>query len=151
MIVRHGLGLQRLAVDLNAVAKKPFGIDRIVSEPLTKLLAELADVALDDVLFHVLVENPIDRIEDLGLRHTATAIGDEELEDAPFATRQVEGCAVDFRITSVKEGADRARRRCAFEDARLTRGPTSDCAEARYNFTDVDRLADHIVEAFGEQ
>ncbi len=48
------------------VAKEALGIDRVKAQPLAQLLAQLADVAFDDVLLDLVVEDAVDRVEDLG-------------------------------------------------------------------------------------
>ncbi len=59
---------------LDAITEEPLGIDRVEAQPMLEFLAQLADVALDDVLVDVFVEEPVDGVEDL------------RLADAPAAT-----------------------------------------------------------------
>src|SRR5690606_21272678 len=73
---------------VDAVAKEALGIDRVETELLAQLLAQLGDVAFDDVLFDVLVEDAVDRVEDLGLGEPAAAVGDQIFQDAALAARQ---------------------------------------------------------------
>ena len=66
----------RKSLLLDAVPEETLGIDRVESEPPLQLLAQLADMALDHVLVDILVEQPVDRAENL------------RLGDAPAATLQ---------------------------------------------------------------
>src|SRR5690606_24033908 len=76
------------ALPVDAVAKEALGIDRVETELLAQLLAQFADVAFDHVLLDVLVEDAVDRVEDLGLGKPAAAVGDQVFEDAALAARQ---------------------------------------------------------------
>src|SRR6185295_7739044 len=68
-------------------------------------LAQLADVALDDVLVDVLAEETIDVVEDLRLGHPAALVVDEILENAPLAAGQGQHLAGDLGVATVVEHA----------------------------------------------
>ncbi len=70
---------------VDAIAEEPLGIDRVEPQPVLELFAQFADVTLDDVLVDVLVEKPIDGIEDLGLADAPAATAQQKFEDAPFS------------------------------------------------------------------
>ena len=55
---------------------------------LAQLLAQLADVALDDVLLDLVVEDTVDRVEDLGLGDAAAPVACQIFQDAALAARQ---------------------------------------------------------------
>src|SRR6218665_1392486 len=93
---------------VDAVAEETLGIDRIDTELLAQLLAQLADVAFDDILFDVFIEDAVNRVEDLGLGNAAAAVGDQILENATLATGKCKNLTLDFRITTVREDTDRA-------------------------------------------
>jgi hypothetical protein len=78
----------RLGSGHQAVAEETLGIDRIVTELFAQLLAQLADVALDDVLLDLFVEDAVDRVEDLGLGDAAAALVRQIFEDAALAAGQ---------------------------------------------------------------
>lgn len=64
-------------------------------------------MAFDDVFLDVLVEDPVDRVEDLRLGYTAATVCDQVFQNAAFATRQGKDVAVDLRITAVGKDSDR--------------------------------------------
>ena len=77
----------REASFLDAIAEEALGVDRVEAQPVLELLAQLADVALDDILIDVLVEETVDRVEDLGLADASAAATQQKLEDAPLPPR----------------------------------------------------------------
>src|SRR5690606_27928407 len=95
--------------DIDAVAEEALGIDRIETHLLTQLLAQLADVAFDDIFFDFAVEDAVDRAENLRLVETAAAIGNQIFQDAALAARQRKINAVDLRIAAIGKNADRAK------------------------------------------
>ena len=109
----------------------------------TQLLAQFADVALDNALFHVVVEQAVDRVEDLRLADATTSVDDEMFEDAAFATRQHERITGHFRIAPVEEHADRI---ASCGHGRLFEA-SADSTTARHQFAHVHGLADDIVHA----
>src|SRR3954462_2538288 len=86
-----------------AITEIALGIDRIVAELAAQFLAQLAHMALDDVLFDVLVEEAVDCVEYLRLGDALAAVDDEMFEDAPFAPRQRKGVALDLGIAAIEE------------------------------------------------
>jgi hypothetical protein len=78
----------------DAIAEEPLGVDRIESQPVLELLAQFADVALNDVLVDVLVEEPIDGIEDLRLADPPAATAQQKFEDS--ALRRGKGKGFPF-------------------------------------------------------
>ncbi len=50
------------SIPVDAVAKETLRIDRVEAELLAQFLAQLADVAFDDILFDVLVEDAVNRV-----------------------------------------------------------------------------------------
>ena len=107
MVRRSSPDHEDLSVPVDQVAKEALGIDRIEVEALAQLLTQLGDVALDDVLFDVLVEDAVDGIEDLLLGDPAAAVCDQVFQDAALTARQREGATFDFRITTIGIDADR--------------------------------------------
>src|SRR5262249_41135363 len=87
------------------VAEEALGIDRVVAEPVAQLLAQLADVALDHVLLDLVVEDAVDRVENLGLGDAAAGIGRQIFEDAALSARQRQRHAVNLGIATVHEDA----------------------------------------------
>ncbi|EGE59970.1 hypothetical protein RHECNPAF_1760058 [Rhizobium etli CNPAF512] len=128
---------------IDAVAKEALGIDRIDAELLAQLFAQLRDVAFDDVLFDLFVEDAVDGVEDLGLGHPATAIGDQIFEDAALAPGQREDFAVDLGVAAIREDADAAD--VGVVGDRLQ--PAPDRSRPGEDFAWMDRLAHHVVDA----
>src|SRR6218665_1538396 len=95
------------ALPVDAVAKEALGIDRVETELLAQLLAQLADVAFHDVFLDVFVEDAVDRVEDLRLGEPAAAVCDQVFQDAALTARQREDFVVDLGIATVREDADR--------------------------------------------
>jgi hypothetical protein len=105
-------------------------------------------MALDDVLFDVLVEEAVDCVEYLRLGDALAAVDDEMFEDAPFAPRQRKGVALDLGIAAIEENLHFA------DDRRLLlhgRCAALDCADAGKNFSDMHGLAHNIVDAGREK
>src|SRR5437870_6674094 len=92
------------AVD-QAVAEEALRIYRVVAEAMAQPFAQLADVALDDILVDVLAEETVDVVEDLRLGHPAALVVDEILENAPLAARQRQHLTGDLGIAAVVEHA----------------------------------------------
>src|SRR5262249_39783136 len=126
------------------------GLDRIVTEPLAQLLAQLADMALDHRLVDLGVEQAVDLVEDLGLGDPAAAAANEELEDAALAARQRHHLATDLGITAVEIDLDVAERDLGVIGATLL-GAALHGVDPGEDLADVDRLADDVVDAGGEQ
>src|SRR5262249_47679822 len=74
--------------------------DGIEAEAIAKLLAQLADMALDHALVERRLEDAVDCVEYLRLGDPLAVIADHVFEDAQFAARQGEGTAADLRIAS---------------------------------------------------
>ena len=101
------------ALFLDAIAEEPLGIDGVETQPMLELLAQLADVALDHVLVDILVEQPIDGVEDLRLANAPTATAQQELEDPPLPARKRKRFAVDLGFAPIKIDAQFADRHVA--------------------------------------
>ena len=69
--------INTLSIINEAVAEIALRVDRIVAEPVSQTLAQLADVALDDIFVDVLAEQPVDEIEDLRFRDPPSPIAHE--------------------------------------------------------------------------
>ena len=63
---------------LDAIAEEPLRIDGVETQSMLEFLAQFADVALDDVLVDILVEEPVDRVEDLRLAHAPSAAAQQK-------------------------------------------------------------------------
>src|SRR5215213_5313831 len=85
------------------IADVSFCIDRIIPKTLTQLLAQLADVALDDAVLDVIAVDPIDRIKDLFLGEAVALLANQVLEDVPLASRKSQRKAIDLRVAAVEE------------------------------------------------
>ena len=68
--------------------RTPPGFDRIEAEAAAQLLAQLADMAFNDVFLNVLVENPVNGIEYLRFADAPPAVFDEKFQNPPFAPRE---------------------------------------------------------------
>src|SRR5450631_3047448 len=121
-------------------------IDGIVAEVAAQFFAELADIAFDHVLCNFLVENSIDRIENLRLADAPAPVVDQILEDAALAPWQGQSNSSELRISAIEEDpqfSDHGGVTLAFMTA-------PDGANPRQYFADMDRLAHHIIDASGK-
>ena len=91
---------------LQPISEVPPRFNCIEAETITKLLAQLAHMALDYALIERGFEYAVDRVEDLRLREPFPVVANHILDDAQFAARQ--GTAANFRIAPVKEDPDAA-------------------------------------------
>src|SRR5262249_19792455 len=122
-------------------------IDRVETEPVLQFLPQFADVALNDVLIDVLVEEPIDGVEDLRLADPPAATAQQELEDPPLPARKRKGLAIGLGLASVEIDAQFADRHVALfpEHAPVDRPDPGD------DLAHMHGLAQHVVRAGGEQ
>ena len=114
---------------------------------MLELLAKLADVAFHDVLVDVFIEDPVNGVEDLGLREPAAAIANEAFEDPALAAREGQGLAAHFSLASVEidfEVADR-------DVAVFAHDAAADRADASEDLADMDGFAEHVIDAGGEE
>src|SRR5579862_8452596 len=132
---------------LDAITEEPLRIDRIEAQPMLQFLAQFADMALDDVLIDVLVEEPVDGVEDLRLADAAAATAQQKLEDPPLAARERKRLAVHFGLAPVKVDAQFADRDVAVfaEHAPVDRSDPS------HDLAHMHRLAQDVVRAGGEE
>src|SRR5206468_1904990 len=96
-----------------AITEIALRIDRIVAELAAQFFAQLAHMALDYILFDLLVENAVDRIENLRLGDALATVDDKMFENAPLAPRQRKGVAFYFGIATIEKDlhlADDCRR-----------------------------------------
>ena len=114
---------------------------------MLELLAQFADVALNDVLVDVLVEEPIDGIEDLRLADPPAATAQQKFEDSALPARQRKGLSVRLGLAAVKIDAQFADRDVAV----LAEHATIDRPDPGHDFAHMDRFAQHVVRAGGEQ
>src|SRR4029077_9657583 len=110
-------------------------MDGVETQPMLKFLAQFADVALDDVLVDILVEEPIDRVEDLRLADAPTATAQQKLEDPPLPARERKRLAVHLGLAPVKIDAKFADRDVTL----LAEHAPVDRADAGDNLTHMDR------------
>src|SRR5271156_1145282 len=132
---------------LDAVAEEPLRIDRVEPQSVLEFLAQLADVALDDVLVDVLVEEPIDGIEDLGLADPPATAAQQKFEDSPLPAGQGKGPSVRLGLAAVKIDAQFADPHMSL----LAEHAPVDRSDPGHDFAHMDRLAQDIVRAGGEQ
>ena len=126
---------------LQPISEVPPRFNCIEAETITKLLAQLAHMALDYALVERGFEDAVDRIEDLRLREPFPVVANHILDDAQFAARQGKGTAADFRIAPVKEDPD-----AAFAWAReIPKAAASDCRSPRENLAKMNRNMHYIV------
>ena len=114
---------------------------------MLELLAKLADVAFHDVLVDVFIEDPVNGVEDLGLREPAAAIANEAFEDPALAAREGQGLAAHFSLASVEidfEVADR-------DVAVFAHDAAADRADASEDLADMDGCAEHGIDAGGRE
>src|SRR5690606_8171285 len=131
-----------------AITEVALGIDRIEAKLRAKLLAQLADVAFNDVLLDLLIEDSVNGVEDLGLGHPARRVARQIFEDTPFAPRQGERLAIDFRVAPIREDPHRTN---GDETCILMLSAAPDSADARQDLANMHRLAYDIVNAGFEQ
>src|ERR1700736_6729356 len=86
-------------------------IDGVVTELAAQFLTQLADMAFNDVLFDIFVENSIDGIEDLGLADAPAAMIDQIFKDSALAPWQWQRNSLELRIPAVKKDPQSANRR----------------------------------------
>src|ERR1700692_3144376 len=113
---------------------------------MLEFLAQFAHVALDDVLVDILVEQPVDGVEDLRLADAPTATAQQKLEDPPLPARKRKGLTVHLGLAPVKIDVQFADRHVAL----LAEHAPVDRADPGYDLTHMDRLAQDIVGAGGE-
>src|SRR5581483_11501790 len=101
-----GAGAAFNSAGYEAVTQIALRMDGIVTEAMPQTLAQLADVAFDDILINVLVEEPIHRVEDLGFGHAPAGVRDEIFEDATLPPRQGQHLTPDLRVAPVIEHAN---------------------------------------------
>src|SRR3984885_1070533 len=131
---------------LDAIAEEPLGIDWVETQPMLEFLAQFADVALDDVLVNILVEEPVDRVEDLRLADAPTATAQQKLQNPPLPARERKGLAVHFWLAPVKINVQFADRHVALP----AKHAPVDRADPGYDLTHVHRLPQNVVGASGE-
>src|SRR5580693_9644649 len=134
------------ALFLDAIAEKPLGIDGVETQPMLEFLAQLTDVALDDVLVDILVEQPVDGVEDLRLADAPTATAQQKLKDSPLPARERKRFVVHLVLAPVKINAQFADRNVAV----LAEYPPVDRADPGYDLAHMHRLAQHVGRAGGE-
>jgi len=76
-----------------SVSQVTLRIDRVVSKPLSETLAQAADVTLDNVFIHGLIEEAVYGVEDLYFCDAPVLSGSQELQDSTLAARQPENFA----------------------------------------------------------
>src|SRR5262249_53769229 len=94
-------------------------------------------------LLDVLVEDPIDRAEDLGLADEAATAADEILQDAALAARQEHDLALDDRIAAIREHPYIAD----IDIARIIFAAAADGLDSRHDLAHMHRLAHDIIDA----
>ena len=131
------------------VAEEALGI-RSGSKPSfsRSFLRSLRDVALDHVLLDLVVEDAVDRVEDLGLGDAAAAVGSPRYSRMRRSRRgsgrgspSISGSRPSMKMRIAPISADC----CSSCDA------AADRRDARQDLADVDRLADDVVDAGLEQ
>ena len=129
------------------IAEEAFGIDDVVADAQAELLAQLADMAFHDHFVDILVENAVDRIEDLRLGHAPMRVLGKKLQNVPLAAGQGHRLAVHFRIAAVEEDLQPL----TFDPTGLLVGAPPDRMGPGDDFPDMDRLAHDVVNAGGEK
>ena len=104
---------------------------------------------IDDVLVDILVEEPIDRVEDLRLADAPTATAQQKLENPPLPARERKRLAVYLGLAHVEVDAQFADRHVTL----FAEHAPVDRADAGDNLTYMDRLTQNVVGAalFGGQ
>src|SRR5712671_4042431 len=110
-------------------------------------LAQLADVALDDVLVDIVAEQSVDVVEDLSLGDPAVLVVDEISQDEALAWRQRQDFTLHLRIPAIREDAQLPHQRSFSADVNAR----PDGPDAREDLSNVDGLADHVVDTGGKQ
>jgi hypothetical protein len=104
-------------------------------------------VTFDDVLMDLIVEDPVNAIENLGLRYPRISAQNQAFEDSSFAAGQRQNLTVDEWIAPIEEDPD-ARNVDALL-GHLHAAP--DGTAARQDLSDVEWLCQHIIEAKREE
>src|SRR5260370_36166115 len=114
---------------------------------MLEFLAQLADMALDHILVDVLIEETIDRIEDLRFTQAPAAAAQQIFKNALLAARKRKRLAVHLGLAPVEVDAQFADDHVALlaEDAAVDR------SYARQNLTHVHGFSHNVIDSGGEQ
>src|SRR6185437_3259302 len=132
---------------LDAIAEEALGIDRVEAQPVLQFLAQLADVAFDHVLVDVLVEEPVDGVEDLRLADAPAAAAQQKFEDPPLPPRERKRLAVRLGLAPIEIDAEFPDRHMPL----LTEHAPVDGADPRDNLAHMHGLPQDVVRPGGEQ
>jgi len=84
-----------------SVTQKSLRFNGIAAEPNTQPFPKSAYVALNDIFIDFIIQNAINLIEDLRLRHPTTTAARQTLKYTPLSTRQWKRFAAHFRVATV--------------------------------------------------
>ncbi len=126
---------------VDEVSEEPLRIDRIETQTLAQFLAQLGNVAFNNVLFHILVEDAVDGVEDLLLGDPAAAVGNKIFKDPALAPWKGECAIFDFRVAAIGKDPDGTDFGVGGERLETTADSCRTCK----NFAWMNRLANHII------
>ena len=131
------------------IADVPFGLDGIIAEAGTQLLAQLADMPLDHALLDIVGVDAVDGVEDLGLGQAPALVAHQILENVALAPRQRQAGAVDLGIAPVEIHLQPLS--CARPGLAGAIDPAPDRLRAGQDLAHMHGFAHHVVELGGEQ